>query len=252
MNENQNRKILEEDLSKPVSDYFSKCGYTVRSEVNFCDITAIKEDILIVIELKKNISVELLAQAVKRQKAADLVYIAVPKPKRMVGTSKWRDICHLLRRLELGLILVSFKGEKSFIEIPMEPVPFDREKSRAMNKVKRANIIKEAKGRYNDLNIGGSKGKKLVTTYRESAIFIACALNKLGPLSPKKLKIIGTDEKKTLSILRENHYSWFQRIERGIYCITEAGINALKEYPELAEHYYSRISDAAICQLQNT
>lgn len=241
MTSKQKEKILEEDLCKPVSDYFTKEGYTVRSEVNFCDITAIKEDMLIIIELKKNLSVELLSQAVKRQKAADLVYIAVPKPKRMVGTSKWRDICHLLRRLEIGLILVSFKGDKRFIEIAITPIPFDREKSRAMNKRKRENIIKEAQGRYGDLNVGGSKGKKLVTSYRESAIFIACALEKLGPLSPKKLREFGTDEKKTLPILSENHYGWFEKMARGIYGITEDGRKALEEYKELADYYYEKV-----------
>jgi hypothetical protein len=235
-------KILEEDLCGPISEHFTKAGYTVRSEVNFCDITAIKEDILVVIELKKNLSVELLAQAVKRQKAADLVYIAVPKPRRMLGTSKWRDICHLLRRLELGLILVSFKGDKSFIEIPVEPIPFDREKSRTMNKRKRESIIKEASGRYNDSNVGGSRGRKLVTTYRESAIFVACALRSLGPLTPKMLRSVGTDEKKTTAILSENHYGWFERIERGIYGITERGKKALEEYPELVKYYSGKIN----------
>lgn len=238
----QKEKILEADLCKPVSDYFTQEGYTVRSEVNFCDITAIKEEELIVIELKKNLSVELLAQAVKRQKAADLVYIAVPKPKRMLGTSKWRDICHLLRRLELGLILVSFKGNKGFVEIPIEPIPFDREKSRAMNKRKRENIIKEARGRYNDSNVGGSRGKKLVTTYRENAIFIACVLERLGPLTPKKLRSLGTDEKKTTAILSENHYGWFQRIERGVYGITDKGRRSLEEYTELVKYYVDKIN----------
>jgi hypothetical protein len=234
-------KILEEDLFKPVSDFLINEGYTVRSEVNYCDIAAIKNEELVVVELKKHLSVELLAQAVKRQKAADSVYIAVPKPKRMVGSSKWNDICHLIRRLELGLILVSFRGKKGSVEIPIHPVPFDRERSRQMNKRKRKNIIKEASGRYEDLNIGGSRGKKLVTSYRESAIFIACCLEKLGTVSPKRLREFGTDAKKTLPILSQNHYGWFNKVDRGLYCITEEGKKALGEYKEVAEYYYEKI-----------
>jgi hypothetical protein len=240
LNTNDN-KILESDLWKPVSDFLIGQGYTVRSEVKDCDITAMKDEELIVVELKRNLSVDLLAQAVKRQKAADLVYIAVPKPKRLIGNAKWNDICHLVRRLELGLILVSFKGKQGLIEIPIPPVPFDREKSRNLNKKKRESIIKEMNGRYGDLNIGGSTGKKLVTAYRESSVFIACCLAKFGPLSPKKLRELGTDAKKTISILSENHYGWFEKVERGIYSITHEGRIALEQYSELASYYSERL-----------
>lgn len=236
-------KLLEVDLWKPVSDFFVKQGFTVRSEVKDCDITAVKDEKLIIVELKRNLTVELLAQGVKRQKAADLVYIAVPKPKRLLGSSKWKDIYHLLRRLELGLILVSFKGKTSFIEVAIAPMAFDREKSRNINKKKRENIIKEINGRYEDLNVGGSRGRKLVTAYRESSIFIACCLNKFGPLSPKKLRELGTDEKKTTSILYENHYGWFDRVDKGIYTINNTGREALETYRELAEYYYGKISN---------
>lgn len=239
--ENKKDKILETDLSKPVSDFLVEQGYSVRSEVKDCDIAAIKGDELIVVELKRNLSVSLLAQAVKRQKTADLVYIAVPKPKKLFANSKWQDICHLIRRLELGLILVSFKGKKGFIEIPIHPVPFDREKSRKRSNKKRESIIKEINARYADFNVGGSSGKKLVTAYRESAVFIACCLNRLGPMSPKQLRSLGTDPGKTTSILSENHYGWFERIERGVYSITEAGKEALILYKELADYFNDKM-----------
>lgn len=235
-------KISEEDLGKPVSNYFINEGYIVRSEVDFCDITAVKGEELVIIELKKNLSVELLSQAVKRQKAADLVYMAVPKPKRMIGNSKWKDICHLIRRLELGLILVSFKGTSAFVEVAIKPAPFDRGKSIKMNMRKRESIIKEIEGRYDDLNVGGSKGKKLVTAYRESAIFIACCLDKFGSLSPKKLREFGTDFKKTTAILSENHYGWFEKVSRGIYKLREKGRRDLMNYDVLTSYYYKKIS----------
>jgi hypothetical protein len=110
-----------------------------------------------------------------------------------------------------------------------------------VNKRKRESIIKEMNGRYDDLNIGGSTGKKLVTAYRESSIFIACCLESLGPSSPKKLRGLGTDAKKTTSILSENHYGWFEKVDRGIYSITEEGRKALKQYKQLAEHYYEKV-----------
>lgn len=234
-------KILEIDLFMPVRDFLIEQGYTVRSEVKDCDITAIKDEELVVVELKRNLSVSLLAQAVRRQKAADLVYIAVPKPKKTFVSSKWQDIYHLVRRLELGLIFVSFKGKKGFIEVPIHPVPFDREKSKKMNKKKRESIIKEAKARFMDFNVGGSTGKKLLTAYRESAIFIACCLNKLGPLSPKQLRNLGTDAKKTTSVLSENHYGWFEKVERGVYSINDTGKEGLFLYKELADYFYDKL-----------
>lgn len=234
-------KILEVDLSKPVCDFLIDKGYSVRTEVNYCDICGVKEDKLVVVELKRNLSVELLTQAVKRQRTADLVYIAIPKPKRMTFNQKWKDICHLIRRLELGLILVSFKDNDTFIEIPIEPKPFDRIKSIQMGKKKREGIIKEIEGRYCDLNTGGSRGEKLVTSYRESAVFIACCLEKYGPMSPKKLRELGTDKKKTTSILSQNHYGWFYKLSRGLYNISEEGRKELKEYSKLVEYYLKKI-----------
>lgn len=236
-------KILEEDLYKPVHDFLEKQGYTVRAEVNYCDVSAVKGDELIIVELKRNLSVALLSQAVKRQKVSDLVYVAVPKPQRFRADSKWKDICHLLRRLELGLMLVSLSGNKSFVEIAVEPKAFDRTKSKSANIRKRNSIIKETKGRYKDLNTGGSRGKKLMTSYREQSLFIACCLHKLGPMSPKKLREIGTDEKKTLSILSKNFYGWFDKVSRGVYGVNEEGIKNIEIYKELADYYYEKVDN---------
>lgn len=237
------KKILEVDLFQPVSDFLTEQGYTVRSEVKHCDIAAIKEDELVIVELKRNLSVDLLAQAAKRQRSADLVYIAVPKPKKLIGNAKWQDICHLVRRLELGLILVSFKGGKGMLEIANHPIPFDREKSIRSGKKKREAIIKEAKSRFVDANTGGSTRTKLVTAFREESIFIACCLNKYGPLSPKKLRELGTNGKKTNSILSRNVYGWFDRVKKGTYEINSAGKAALEQYSQLAEYYYSKLNE---------
>lgn len=241
MDFNKEKDILEEDLCKPIQDLLINNGYKVRCEANFCDISATKDNALLVVELKKNLSVRLLAQAAKRQKIADLVYIAIPKPKKMIGSANWKDICHLLRRLELGLILVSFKEENAFVEVPIEPMPFDRERSMQRNKKQRNKLITEINGRQKDLNIGGSRGKKLMTAYRESSLFIACCLEKCGPLSPKQLRELGTDSKKTLSILNKNFYSWFEKVDRGLYQISEEGRKSIETYKELSEYYFKKL-----------
>lgn len=235
--------LKETDLYIPVRDFLKDNGYEVRSEVKDCDVAAVKGEELLIVELKKSLSVELLVQAVKRQKLTDIVYMAVPKPKRMVVTKKWKDIIHLVRRLELGLILISFRGEKGICEVAVEPECFDRIRSTRGNIKNRDKLIKEFNGRQKDLNTGGSRGTKLITAYRESSVFIACCLSEYNELSPKKLREIGTDKEKTTSILYTNHYGWFAPVKKGIYRITEAGKLALPQYKDLTEYFYEKINE---------
>ena len=241
--EKSEKHILEEHLFKPVSDFLIKNGYQVRSELKFCDIIAIKGDELIIVELKKHLSVELLVQGVKRQKVSDATYIAVPKPKKLTGASKWKDICHLIRRLELGLLLVSFKGDNAMVEIAVEPVSFDRVRSSKNSKNKRAQIVQEFKGRNMDLNIGGSRGRKLVTAYREQALYIVCCMDILGQLSTKQLRRFGSDPKKTLPILNKNYYGWFNTVKKGLYELSDTGKASILLYDELISIFRLNIEE---------
>jgi len=51
-------KLYEVDLYKPVKDYFTSEGYDVYGEVNDCDVVAVKEDELIIVELKLRLNLE--------------------------------------------------------------------------------------------------------------------------------------------------------------------------------------------------
>jgi hypothetical protein len=96
--------------------------------------------------------------------------------------------------------------------------------------------LEEIAGRTGDYNTGGSVQRKLVTAYREQAIHVACALHRLGPSTPKTLRGLGTSQK-TTSILYGNVYGWFERVDRGLYRLAAQGKDALKDYPDLVEHY---------------
>lgn len=228
--------IYEKDMYIPVREFFINEGFEVRGEVNNCDLCAMKDGQVVVVELKKNLSVDLLCQGVNRQKIGDLVYIAVPKPKRFKVNSKWKDIFHLVRRLELGLIFVTLREKKSSAEIIIHPEPFDRLKSIQYSKRKREKLIKEFNGRSEDLNIGGVTREKLMTAYRENSLYIASCLEKLGPSSAKELKKLGTDEK-TYSILYNNHYGWFSKKEKGIYSLSDSGKKALETYRDFVNKF---------------
>lgn len=226
-------KLYEADLYEPIRKHFSKQGYRVNGEVHDCDLTAVKDEELIIVELKLNLNIDLLLQATRRQRLTDLVYIAIPKPKR-ISRKRWNDITQLVRRLELGLIIVSLAGNQKKIEFKVHPEPYKRMTSK--NTRKKVALIKEIEGRSADYNIGGSNKTKIMTAYKENCIQIACYLEKLGQMSPKALVALGTGDKTPL-ILQKNYYKWFERVERGIYVITEQGKADLKDYPELVEYY---------------
>ncbi|WP_226674621.1 DUF2161 domain-containing phosphodiesterase [Mesobacillus jeotgali] len=226
-------KIYEADLYEPLRKHFIKQGYRVNGEVHDCDLTAVKDEELIIVELKLNLNIDLLLQATRRQRLTDLVYIAIPKPKR-ISRKRWNDIIQLVKRLELGLIIVSFSGNRKSVEFKVHPEPYKRMTSK--NTRKKAALIKEIEGRSADYNIGGSNKTKIMTAYKENCIQIACYLEKLGQMSPKALVALGTGDKTPL-ILQKNYYKWFERVERGIYVITEQGKKELEEYPKLVEYY---------------
>lgn len=232
----EGKKLQEKDLYKPIQRYFSREGYDVHGEVKDCDMVAVKGEELAIIELKLTLSVDLLIQAAKRQRITNQVYVAIPKPKYRLNSRRWADKCHFIRRLELGLIVVSPSGKGLKADLIFHPSPFHSKKSRGKSKGKRAAILKEISGRSADFNIGGSNRTKIMTAYKENCIQIACFLRESGPLSPKALHQMGSGDK-TSSILTKNYYGWFDRIKRGTYCLSDQGAKDILEYPELLDYY---------------
>lgn len=233
-------RIVETDLFGPVSHWLTENGYTVRSEVLDCDITAVKSDELVVVELKRNFTTSLLIQATARQRITDSVYVAIPRPRESPASKKWRGIRHLLRRLELGLIFVKVRRRKPTVQIVFHPVPFDRKKRGASRRA----VIREMNGRSADFNHGGSSGVPLVTAYREQAIHIACCLERSGPLSPRELREQGTGPK-TLSILYNDFYGWFERIDRGLYALRSGAEKELEKFGEVMKLYQRKAAATA-------
>lgn len=234
-------KIKEEALYQPVKSFLEDNGFKVNSEVLNCDVTAMLNDMMIVVEMKTRLNLDVILQAVERQKFADMVYIAVPKKGRLLFTKRWKKICHLLRRLELGLLLVTIKKDFTYVEEALKPLPFDRSRSITASQRKRKAVLREINERHGDYNTGGSHNKKLVTSYRESAIQIAVILDELQSCSVREIRKAGNLPLKTARILQDNHYGWFVREKRGVYRLSEKGGKELKEYSELAEHFKNNL-----------
>ena len=206
----------ESDLSYPIKEYFESCGYEVNCEVKNCDLTARKAERLVVVEIKKNFNAKLLFQAIDRQRFADEVYIAVPKPKRLTkDTPKMR---HIAQELNLGLIYVSINGPVEYIDILCMP----KAKDEPRNTARKRFVMEELSGRTMDINKAGTNKEKLATAYREKCIQIAAIMYYEKIVTPKLLRDKYGLEASSASMLGRNHYGWFDRIEKGKYTLSNA------------------------------
>ncbi len=70
----------------------------------------------------------------------------------------------------------------------------------------------------------------LMTAYRQEALRCAAAL--LASDGPMKLAAVraAAAAPRAASILRDDFYGWFERVERGVYALTPAGKRGLGDY----------------------
>ena len=238
--------LSETDLYEPVRELFARQGFNVRGEVVGCDLAAVRDGELVVVELKTAFNTALLIQATDRQRAADAVYVALPRPEGSLRSARWKGILHLLRRLELGLIFVSAAKTRApspaHAEVILEPgSPTARRHARRHSR-KRNSILLETASRSADYNVGGSVRTPLVTAYREQALHIACCLALRGDLSPRAARTLGTSDR-TPAILSRNVYGWFERIARGVYRLTPEGHSAIATFAQVTAPYLTELAD---------
>lgn len=227
----------EKDMYEPVRDYLSDRGFIVRSEVNKCDIVAKRDDYVIIVEMKRHLSFDLLEQALERQAYADAVYVCIPKSVDFKEDKKWRSKLRVLQRLGLGLILLSKTDTLFMAEEALAPMENGAPRTSSR---KRAALHKEFDNRALDLNTGGCHAVPLVTAYREAALYLVYLLDASGPLLPKEMKKMGGHPKKTTPILNANYYKWFSKMPDGRYALTEAGKEAMTLYDPLIDVFRNR------------
>lgn len=232
-------KIYEKDLYAPVKEFFECDGYTVKSEVKECDLVAVKADELIITELKLSLNLEVILQAVQRQKMTEKVYIAVPVPKI---DKRFKKVCDLLKRLEIGLILVYVKKSFSYVNVELECKNCTSRIISTYGRRKKKGLEEEFQQRHGDNNIGGVNRKKLITVYRENALYIAGLMKNKGPLSAKELRALGAAEN-SHSIIYQNHYRWFKKVEHGKYTLSEFGLSDIENYSDLINVLLDNNSD---------
>lgn len=210
---------METDLYLPVKRHLESLGLTVKGEVKGCDLVGLSEgepELVVIGELKRAFTLELVLQAVDRTAAADEVWLAIAASKRGRGREGDPRVRKLCRFLGFGLIAVTATG---LIDVIVEPAPW---KPRRDGR-RRSRIVEEFRRRRGDPILGGSTRLPQMTAYRQQALAIAQALHD-GPSRPRDLKSHAPDAAK---ILQANVYGWFERLERGVYRLTDGGRAAL-------------------------
>lgn len=219
--------MKETDIYLPVKELLISQGFKVKAEVKNIDVLGIKDDFMLAVELKTKLSIKLIYQAIDRQKIVDQVYIALPKSSIKMRSTAYRNLSYLLKRLEIGLIIVHDQKAEVLIEASL----YDMQKSRSRYKKRKQETLKEFKLRKFSQNTGGSKDKK-ITRYKEAVIEIAIYMMDHQPVSPKEIKA-RTNIEKTASILQKNYDGYFERVSRGLYQINEDKVKEILEYKKL-------------------
>ena len=215
---------METTLYLPVKRFLENLGFTVKGEVGGCDLVALSGDdppVVVIGELKLTFNLELVLQAVDRAGACDEVWLAAKMSARGKGResdARYRNLC---RRLGFGMLGVTGSGAVEVIVKPATTAP-------RRNPMKRSRLVAEHNKRKGDPTLGGSTRSPIMTAYRQQALACASAM----ALGPRKIRELKPEFPNAANILRDNFYGWFDRAERGVYILTDAGRAALKRWPQ--------------------
>jgi len=215
---------LETTLYLPVKRFLEGLGFAVKGEIGGCDLVGLSAGsppIVVIGELKLSFNLELVLQGVDRAGVGDEVWLAASLSKRgqgREGDARFRNLC---RRLGFGLLAIDASGQAHVLLSPAaaEPRRDPRRKSK---------LIEEHNRRRGDPVAGGGSRAPVMTAYRQQALACAAAMAE-GPSRPRDLKAEMPDAAK---ILGDNVYGWFERVERGLYRLTDAGRAALARWPQ--------------------
>jgi len=214
---------LETALYLPVKRFLERLGFTVKGEVGGCDLVALNGDeppIVVVGELKLSFNLELLLQAVDRAPACDEVWLAAKfsaRGKGREGDARYRNLC---RRLGFGMLAVTNAGQ---VEVIVSPSASPRRDPK-----RRSRLVAEHRKRKGDPAPGGSTRAPIMTAYRQQALICAEVLSH----GARKVRDLRPSVPDVSKILLHNVYGWFERVERGVYKLTDPGRAALKRWPQ--------------------
>lgn len=230
----------EAEMYAPVKKYLEELGYTVNAEVKNCDITAKKDDSIIILEMKKSFNISLVYQLMERKELFNQVYAVIPRPKNC-RSKNVRYMIKLAGELGVGIITVAVESGLKGVGVLCEPKENVGSDTKARKRKRNAILNEIDRRKSGDKNIGGVTGKKLITAYKEAAIALLCYGENMDYIAirdvPQSYK----------GVLQTNYYKWFERSERGKYIISDKGREAFNnaEFADVIEYY--RKEENMIC-----
>lgn len=208
-------RVTESDLYPPVKAFLQELGYTVKAEIKDADVMGVRADAPpLIVELKAGFSLILLQQGIARQAITDHVYVAVPRWKGKAGWRMFKGNIALCKRLGLGVLSVDLASGE--VQVHHEPAPFQPRK----NKRRTHMLLKEFHDREGDPNIGGVRAGGRVTAYRQGAEKCRAHLAAHGPCKGSVVAR-ATGVTRATTIMRDNHYGWFEKQATGVYALAQ-------------------------------
>ncbi|WP_415401983.1 DUF2161 domain-containing phosphodiesterase [Tateyamaria sp. SN3-11] len=213
----------ETDLYPPVKTFLEGQGYVVKSEVGAADVVAVRgAEPPVIVELKLGFSLTLVHQCVARLSVSDDVYMAVGRGKGKRFLKSIKDMTRLCRRLGLGLMTVRISD--GLVTVHCDPGPYAPRK----NTKRQGKLLREFAGRVGDPNDGGQTRVGLITAYRQDALKLAMYLFEVG--ASKGADVAReTGVVRATTMMRDDHYGWFEKVEKGVYGLTPKGASAVSE-----------------------
>ena len=219
--------MRESDLYEPIKRHFQNLGYVVKGEVGAADVMAVRgNEPAIIIELKLGFSLTLFHQATERLRISDHVYVAVVRPEGKFGYKRLKLNQNLCRRLGLGLLTLRVRDQ--FVELHCMPEQYNPRKSAKKSK----QIMKLFERLDGDPNSGGATRHGLVTGYRQDALkcatFLAISGASRGAVVAKEAGV-----ESATSLMRNNVYGWFDKVEQGVYALNSTGKKGLTDWADV-------------------
>lgn len=213
----------ETDLYPAVKTFLEGQGYVVKSEVGAADVVAVRGgEPPVIVELKLGFSLALVHQCVARLGVTDDVYMAVERGKGKRFQKSVKDMTRLCRRLGLGLMTVRLSDD--LVQVHCDPGPYAPRK----NATRQGKLLKEFAARQGDPNEGGQTRVGLITAYRQDALKIAMYLFEVG--ASKGADVAReTGVARATTMMRDDHYGWFEKVDKGVYGLAPKGAEAVAQ-----------------------
>ncbi|MEI3524603.1 MAG: DUF2161 family putative PD-(D/E)XK-type phosphodiesterase [Anaerotignum sp.] len=172
-------------------------------------------------------------QALDRQSLTEQVFVAIPRPQKGQREKSWKNMLKLLKRLEIGLLTVALDSPLKTVDVVLTP----SDSLAWKNRKKRERLQAELENRQDSANTGRHEPQEDCDVLSEKVLYLCCILENR---SCYIWRTAGNGTGRKIHVHTANNvYHWFERVEKGVYRLSEEGRKALEEpdYEKVIEYY---------------